>query len=194
MTKVFVNYSTGDEENVAAMLEKYLSDRFDSEVFFRASKSIPYGDDFRRALLEAARTSDALLAVIGTRWLTISENGQRKIDQEDYWTRREIVEAFAHGVRVIPVLIGSADLLTEKDLPPALVELATCQYARLRHRNLEGDLDLLATKLMELVPGLIEKEQPSGGPQVVNNASGNAQVGIQGIVHGNPRFDFGGKS
>lgn len=166
MTRVFVNYSTGDEENVAAMLEKHLSDRFDSEVFFRASKSIPYGDNFRQALLEAVRASDALLAVIGPRWLTISENGQRKIDREDYWPRREIVEAFAHDVRVIPVLIGSAQRLTDKDVPPELSELTDCQYARLRHRDLEGDLDHLAAKLMELVPGLTEKREPGCGVSI----------------------------
>lgn len=192
MTKVFVNYLTGDEENVAALLENYLSDRFDSEVFFRASKSIPYGDDFEQALLTAVRTSDALLAVIGVSWLTLTKHGQRRIDREDEWTRREIVEAFARGVRVIPVLVGAAERLTDKDLPPALAKLAKCQYARLGPRNLRGDLDLLAERLKQLVPGLTEKTPPGEGAQIVNNASGEARIGIQGVVHGNPTFDFGG--
>ncbi|MFC5749806.1 toll/interleukin-1 receptor domain-containing protein [Actinomadura rugatobispora] len=193
MTKVFVNYMTGDEENVAAMLDEHLSDRFDSKVFFRASKSIPYGDDFRPALLEAVRASDALLAVIGARWLADAEDGRRRIDREDNWTRREIVEAFDHGVRVIPVLVGSAGALTAEVLPPELARLAYCQYARLGHRNLAGDLDLLAAKLKELVPGLTEKERSAEGAHVVNNAHGNAKIGIQGVVHGDPSFDFGGK-
>ncbi|MEV1238471.1 toll/interleukin-1 receptor domain-containing protein [Nonomuraea sp. NPDC050022] len=163
MTRVFINYSTGDEENVAAMLDRHLSDRFDSSVFFRASKSIPYGDDFSEALLDAIHASDALLVVIGVRWLAADEKGQRKIDKEGDWTRREIEEAFASGVRVIPVLIGSVAPLREKDLPPVLAKLARCQYARLASRSVDKDLDLLGQRLMELVPGLSEKAQPGDG-------------------------------
>ena len=192
MAKIFINYSTGDEENVAAILDRYLSDRFSPEVFFRASKSIPPGADFQETLLEAVRTSDALLAVIGARWLAAGEDGRRRIDLEDDWRRKEIVEALAHRVRVIPLLVGRIPPLQEADLPPVLAPLAGLQYMKLDNRNLNGNLDDLAAKLVEIIPDLEEKQQ-SSTPQVVNHAYGDAKIGTQGISYGNTTFHFGGR-
>lgn len=194
MTTVFVNYRTSDEENVAALLEHALSERFASNVFFRASKSIKPGDDFEEELLKGVRTSSALLAVIGPRWLEVrDEHGVRKIDKASDWVRREIVEAFDLGIRVVPVLIGEAKPLPKDALPAGLERLATCQYVRLRSRDLEADLDRIAATLTELVPELRDaKVDPPAAGTVNNNAYGNARVGMQaGNVVGDINFgDF----
>jgi TIR domain len=187
MVDIFVNYRTGDEENVAALLEHELSQRFESGVFFRASKSIRLGDNYEEALPAAVRKSAALLSVIGPRWLDVhDEQGRRKIDNESDWTRREILEAFHCRIRVIPVLVGTARPLSANALPAELSELAVCQYARLRHRDVDDDLDGLADELGELIPDLRGKRAvapESGG--TVNNAFDQAQVGFQGNVTGN---------
>jgi hypothetical protein len=191
MADFFINYRTGDEENVPALLEHELSRRFETGVFFRASKSIPAGNDYEQALVTAVRRSTAVLAVIGPRWLEVRDEQQRrKIDNRSDWTRREILAAFENHVRVIPVLVGTARPLAAKDLPPALSELAVCQYVRLRSRDLEPDLDHLAAQLIRLVPELGDKKlrtPESGG--TVNNAYNDAQIGVQGTVMGN--VDFG---
>jgi len=194
MVDVFVNYRTGDEENVAALLEHELSRRFGPEVFFRASKSIPRGDNFEQALTTAVRKSSALLSVIGPRWLEVRDDrGRRKIDNASDWTRREILEAFHCRVRVIPVLVGSTRPLSADDLPAELSELAVCQYARLRQRDLENDLDDLANDLDVLIPDLRGKRAVAPEPGgTINNANDQSQVGIQGVVHGNVDFrNFG---
>jgi hypothetical protein len=192
MAEIFINYRTGDEENVAALLESALSHRFAPEVFFRASRSIELGDDYEKALVTAVRRSVALLAVIGPRWLEVRDaEGRRKIDVETDWTRREILEAFDNRVKVIPVLVGSVRPLSAADLPAELSELAVCEYTRLRNRDMTSDLDRLAVELAKLVPGLPDlRDQPKpAAPNIVNKASGNARVGIQGNVTGN--VDFG---
>lgn len=191
MAEFFINYRTGDEENVAALLEHELSRRFESGVFFRASKSITPGDDYEQELVTAVRRSVAVLAVIGPRWLEVNdEQKRRKIDNPSDWTRREILAAFEGHVRVIPVLVGTARPLAAKDLPPALSELAVCQYVRLRSRDLEPDLDHLALQLTKLVPELSEtKLRTPGSGGTVNNAYDDAQIGVQGTVMGN--VDFG---
>lgn len=191
MVEFFVNYRTGDEENVAALLEHALSRRFESGVFFRASKSIPPGDDYERALVTAVRRSTALLAVIGPRWLEVRDKqGQPKLDDAADWTRREILEAFGNRVRVIPVLVGKARPLAASDLPAELSELAVCEYLRLRNRDMEADLDRLAVELTRLVPELKDKKVLTPGTGgTVNNAYDDAQIGVQGTVMGN--VDFG---
>jgi len=198
MTDVFINYRTGDEENVAALLAPALSNRFAPEVFFHASKSIRFGDDYTQALPTAVRRSVALLAVIGTRWLDVRDGGgRRKIDDPADWTRREILEAFHHNVRVIPVLVGSARRLKAEDLPPELTRLAFCEYARLRSRDVDADLDRLAVELARLVPELRDRQNLPPGSVVVENvvenkAYDNSQVGVQGGIVFTGDFDFGG--
>ena len=155
MPAVFINYRTGDEEASAALIERELSRRFGSAKIFRAEKSIAPGDDIETTIMEAVRHCKALVAVIGPRWLTATgPDGRHAIDSHDDWTRRELVEARRHGVRVIPLLIGKVGCLTRSDVPSALGWLPGCKYLRLNYRDLDGCLDRLAEQLTELVPAL----------------------------------------
>jgi len=161
---LFINYRTGDEEGSAALIEGGLSRRFGNDKIFRASKSIRLGEDFEQVILRAVRRSNALIAVIGARWLTAPDgHGGRALDNEADWTRREIVEALMCDVLVIPVLIGGTPRLAKDDLPAALAELAVRQYERLDHRNVDADIIRLGDKLAQLVDGLDDAAAPADG-------------------------------
>ncbi|WP_039789751.1 toll/interleukin-1 receptor domain-containing protein [Actinoalloteichus spitiensis] len=174
MTRVFVNYRTGDEEMAATLIERELSRRFGSEVVFRDSKSIPPGADFEEALLSAVRSSEALLAVIGGRWLTAGSTAEgRAVDRDTDWTRREIVEAFRHDVRVVPVLVGGRTRLDREELPTELAPLVRCQYRTLDVRTANEDLARLADSLAEVLPGLAaaapdSEPRPPATPSTTN--------------------------
>ena len=160
MPDIFINYRTNDEEASANLIAKELGDRFGHNRVFRASRSIKLGEDYTRKLLDAVQDSKVLLAVIGSRWLTaVDEQGRNRLHNEDDWTRREILEAFEHGVGVIPVLVGSAERLRTSDLPPELSRLVNCQYHKLDHRSSEADLRNLGDRLIELVPSLGDNDQ-----------------------------------
>lgn len=153
MTGIFINYRVGDEPLSAALIDLELSRRFHTDLVFRASKSIPLGDDFVEGLLGAVRRSDVLLAVIGTRWLTVVDRkGNRRIDDEKDWVRRELAEAINCGIRVIPILVAGATMPTEQEIPVDLAPLARCQYLRLDHRNIAYDCAHLADELVHLMP------------------------------------------
>lgn len=194
MADVFINYRTGDEEIVAGLLHQALTSRFGPEAVFLAGRSIAPGDDYRQALLDGARSCRALLAVIGPHWLDRAANGERKIDRPDDWVKREIVEAFRHNVRVIPVLIGAKDRLAVEDLPPELEVLAFCQSLRLQLRSLQEDLGRLGAELIELVPGLKELEQTAAGEDghgagnTVHATAHHSTVGVQGVNYGNVHY------
>ena len=68
MAEVFINYRTGDGDEAAEFLASHLSDRFGKEHVFKASRSIPPGELFPRALIHAAQKSTVLLAVMGPDW------------------------------------------------------------------------------------------------------------------------------
>jgi len=102
------------------------------------------------------RTARLLLAVIGPRWLTATDpaTGRRRIDDPADWIRRELAEAFAAGVRVIPVLTDYAGLPGEADLPADIAALSRCQYRHLRRREPTTDLARVAADLISLDPVL----------------------------------------
>lgn len=151
MPRIFVNYRTGDEEMCAVLVERELSKIFGSANVFLASKSIPPGARFEERLLRGVWRSDALIAVIGRRWLDApNARGELALDSAEDWTRREIVEAFSHDVVVIPLLVGRVGRLKRGDLPAELAELAQVQYVRFDHRNPNAGLHDLRQRLAEL--------------------------------------------
>ncbi|MFF3271097.1 toll/interleukin-1 receptor domain-containing protein [Streptomyces chrestomyceticus] len=161
MPEVFINYRNGDEENTAAMIEKELSRRFGSEVIFRASKSIKPGEDYTHSLLSNVRRSSLLLVVIGPRWSSaLDGTGQRALENENDWTRKEILEAFTHGLLVVPVLVGRKMLpLKRSELPEALAGLADRQYRRFDYGSADDDLARLGNTVAELVPRLTDLDR-----------------------------------
>jgi tetratricopeptide (TPR) repeat protein len=147
---VFINYCGEDSYSYGALLYAELSRCFGPALVFLDSESIPGGADFVDQLLDQVRHARVVLAVIGSRWLTASGPKGRRIDDPADWIRRELTEAFAAGVRVIPVLTDDADMPTVADLPEELATLARCQYRRLRYRDASLDLARLTAELVDL--------------------------------------------
>ncbi|HEX5120381.1 MAG TPA: toll/interleukin-1 receptor domain-containing protein [Pseudonocardiaceae bacterium] len=197
MPDVFINFRHGDEDATAALIEHDLSDRFGSTKVFRDSKSIRAGDDFARELFAAVHDCKVMLAVIGDRWLT-NANGDRLLEREQDWIRRELLEARAFGVRVIPVLVGvHVRPLDKADLPLELAWLADMQHRPFSTRNTRSDLDRLAAELAELVPGLVE--HPSARPDSmprndISDVHGNVTIvgGDSGAVTNVSGHQFNG--
>ncbi|RXS86167.1 TIR domain-containing protein [Streptomyces sp. TM32] len=172
MADVFINYRTGDGNETAALIDNELSNRFGKDRAFRASKSIPPGTAYPDALLTSLRRSALLLAVIGADWINFRALG----DPED-WVRKEILEAFACGLPVIPVLAGrTTERLKKDDLPDELARLAELQSVRLDTQNAEADLRRLGDLVAEMVPELHDLEHaeaPVRDPGSVSNSAGD---------------------
>jgi hypothetical protein len=98
-----------------------------------------------------------------------------RLRNEDDWVRREILEAYAHGIRVIPILKGrKTERLNAVNLPAELARLAEVQYLRLDTRDNEADLRHIGDELADLVPSLKEAdraEQPAAPDGVRNSAN-----------------------
>lgn len=149
--RVFINYRNGDEPYGAVLVDTALCARFGSEVVFRASRSIRPGEDFAEAILGAVRESSVLLVVIGPRWLdAVDAHGRPRLHDPADWVRREILQAFESGVRVVPVLLN-ADLPQARQLPPALARLSGQQYLRLHYRYAPADLERLVDEVERLL-------------------------------------------
>jgi hypothetical protein len=180
VVEIFINYRTADEPYGAALIDNHLSAAFGDDVVFRAAKSIPPGEDFADRMLRAVRGATVLLAVIGPKWL-----GELKKRDAEWrrgpagdWVRREIGEAFEHGVRVVPVLMG-VPRLVPADLPADLARLAECQDVRIHFRDTATALPAFAARLCELIPDLSAKP-----PEVVKRSPVYAQ-NVGSVFNGN---------
>jgi hypothetical protein len=156
--EVFINYRTKDGKETAYVIDQALSGRFGTDSIFRAPKSIEPGANYIDALVNGVRRSSVLLALIGPDWLNAPDRkrpGRRALDGAEDWVRREIEEAFACGVLVVPILLGRhTEQLEPQHLPLPLAGLADCQYLQFSLRNAESDLARLGDRLAKQVPAL----------------------------------------
>jgi hypothetical protein len=144
-----------DSHSYGALLYTELVRQFGVDLVFLDCESIPAGADFADELLGRVRSARVLLAVIGPRWLASTDpTGRRRIEDPADWIRRELVEAFTAGVRVLPVLTDQAALPREAELPPDIAALSRCQYRHLRRREPTTDLARIVTDLTGLDPAL----------------------------------------
>jgi hypothetical protein len=153
---IFINYRGEDSQTAAALIDHELVNRFGNDQVFLDSRSIPAGVDFVEELLGRLRACSVLLVVIGPRWLTLTDQtGRRLIENPQDWIRREIVEAFTHNLRVIPVLTDGATLPRETDLPADIAALSRRQYVPLRRRYSAVDLAYLVKQITRTDPKLM---------------------------------------
>jgi hypothetical protein len=139
--KVFINYRREDDQGNAGRLY----DRLEAElgagrIFMDVEGHIKGGDDFVDVLRAQVAACDVLLAIIGPRWLTIAdETARRRLDNPDDWVRVEIAGALEMGKRVIPVLVGGAEMPRADGLPEPLKPLARRQAIRITPERFKAD-------------------------------------------------------
>ncbi|MDP9332726.1 MAG: tetratricopeptide repeat protein [Actinomycetota bacterium] len=132
---VFLSYRRDDSAGHAGRLADTLVQRFGSSRVFFDIGSIELGRDFLAATIEALARCSVVLALIGPRWLDArTAAGTRRLDDPDDYVRRELEVAFAHGVRLIPVLHSGCTMPVADDLPPSLRPLVRCNAFELIDR------------------------------------------------------------
>jgi len=118
--------------------------------------TIEGGDDFTQVIDQKIDASDTLVAVIGPRWLTVTDkSGKRRLDAANDLLRIEIERAIERGIRVIPALVGGAAMPAADDLPPGLRPLCERQAIEIRDATFHTD----AQELIDL----LEKTRRSDG-------------------------------
>lgn len=129
---IFISYRRADSDYPAGWLFERLAEHFGRARVFKDVDSLQPGDDFAEVITTAVSSCSALVAVIGERWLTITdEYGRRRLDNPEDFVRLEIEAALTRGVRVIPVLVNGAGMPRSTDLPPGLQGLVRRQAVEL---------------------------------------------------------------
>ena len=148
---VFISYRRDDGGSEAIALRDALRREFGEESVFMDTSSLQAGVVWADELQAGIEAAETVLAVVGPDWLRAGSNewGQRRIDQEQDWVRRELGLALTRSKRVIPVLVRGARLPPADVLPEGLKHLAGRQAIELRRDYWDHDIKLL---LAQIVP------------------------------------------
>lgn len=170
MAGVFVSYRRIDSSGSAGRLFDRLTNRFGREaVFMDVEGGIPRGADFSAAIARAVESADALVVVIGPRWLTCTDAaGRRRLDNADDWVRTEIEKGLERGIPVLPVLVDGASVPTADDLPDSLRPFAGRQCSEITNSRWNYDVGELLAQLEPVVvrpPAVDAVETPPSVPR-----------------------------
>ncbi len=160
---VFISYRREDSGGFAGRIYDRLTNRLGRESVFFDVDNIPPGMDFVDVLTERVGACDALVAVIGKRWISATDkNNQRRLDDPHDFVRIEIQAALERGVRVIPVLVEGAAMPKADDLPDSLKKLARRQGIEISHNRFDSDVERLTRALAMLEEELRQREAAEG--------------------------------
>ena len=77
--RIFMSYRREDTAYAAGWLFDRLARHFGRDQVFKDVDSIELGDNFVEVITTAVGSCEVLLALIGSRWLTVADrNGQRR--------------------------------------------------------------------------------------------------------------------
>jgi hypothetical protein len=143
-----VSYRRADSGVFALRIADRLAVEFGRKHVFMDVEALEGGDDFPNRLAKNLDTADACLVVIGPQWSSIvGPDGQRRLDSPTDYVRREVRLALDRGIKVIPLLVGGAQMPAEADFPPDLSSLARLHAVTLTSSNFVDDMEGLFTPL-----------------------------------------------
>ena len=107
MAGVFVSYRREDSAGWAGRICDHSQARLGADRVFMDIDDIPIGSDFTQVIDETLAQVDAVVVVIGRRWLAGTDaHGGRRIDGPADFVHREVRAALERDITVIPVLMA----------------------------------------------------------------------------------------
>src|SRR5689334_4017196 len=192
VSQVFLSYRVDDQPFAATLLDHELTREFGEDAVFFASRSIPLGADWEKTMFDAVAASDAMLAIIGSRWLdAVDDSGRRRLDLPDDFVRREIEAGLELGRQVIPGHLERRHRLDPDTLPASIRDLVKRQSLVVNFRSSKPDLARLTTELRRRIPGLrpstVEHRVAADLP-IADHSTHNTVNGVRGgmVIQGNP--------
>lgn len=171
MTGIFISYRREDSGPYAGRLYDALVSHFGQEGVFFDIDTIGPGEDFREVIQKTCSSCKVLLAVIGRQWATVCDkNGKMRLQSKNDTLRMEIASALQHGLRVIPVLVGGAEMPDESALPEDLQALAYRNAWDLSDKRFHNDVELLVEALKKTLGAALQNTSVSAPPKTPPSA------------------------
>jgi len=148
---IFVSYRREDAPGYAGRLCDRLQQQFGRDSVFVDVDTLEPGDDFVEKIRERLSTCDLMLAVIGRRWLAVTDaQGNRRLEQPGDYVRLEVETALARQIVTVPVLVEGATMPRPEDLPSPLRPFAQRQAIELSDTRWAYDIARLVTHIRRI--------------------------------------------
>ena len=152
MPGIFISYRRDDAAGWAGRLSADLREGLRGAAVFMDIDAIPPGVPYDDYIAQAVGSCDVLIALIGPHWLTVTDKaGRRRLDDPADLTRLEILAALQRNIRVIPALVGGAEMPAADELPDALKPLGRRQAYELADHRWNEDCARLVRVLKPIV-------------------------------------------
>ena len=174
--RVFISYRRDDSSGHAGRLADALTQRLGPKSVFQDVATIDVGRDFTDAIERALEDCEAVLVVIGPEWLGGAPSALPRLHDRDDFVRLELATALALDVRVVPVLVGGAELPLASDLPDDVKALAGRQAMVLRDDAWHRDIDGLIASLRG------ESEAPASSRRRITVLTGVGAVAVLAVA------------
>ena len=147
-------------------------------MFFRDVSEIGVGVDFVAHVERAVGASVALIAVIGPTWATASDERGRRLDVADDFVRVEIRTALSRKIRIIPVLVGGAEMVEDEQLPDDLKPLSRWNAIKIVEEYYDQGIEKLVRSLVPELGEPVAEGNAQQSDQKVNSLRGEAEAAI----------------
>jgi hypothetical protein len=178
--KIFVSYRQGTGTGLTDRLYQRLGETFEpGQLVFDVRNIMPELNNID-VLLNQVSECDVFLATIGKGW-------SRGLDDPRDYVRLEIEAALQQGKRIIPVLMGEAQMPRPASLPKTIQPLAIQQALRVRGERFASDVQELAKAIRQLPNGQVatsEGTDETPNPQIPAQGYGpHFEIGDDGIIN-----------
>jgi TIR domain len=177
VSQVFVSYRREDSAANARSIRDRLARELGDRNVFMDVDDLVAGQRFDEVLQKSLDRCDAVLVIIGPRWLQTLREKDRA-GATDY-VRIEVASALSRGILVIPVLVEHASLPAPLDLPEEIRSLVLHQKLDVSHETFGADIRRLLDAIDRhrgLRQGLVSRR--AMWPAAVVLASGAAGLGL----------------
>ena len=159
-----MSYRRKDSGRWIDKLQERLELRFGEDLVFRDLDDLRVGGDFLLQIREGIKSADAVLIVIGPRWIERGHDGSgARLHRQGDVLRREIEWALSNKkAAVIPVLVGGASMPDAKALPPSIRRLRAQQARSLGDASWDADCSALFEGLRGIIKR-VRRPQPLEG-------------------------------
>ena len=146
MQTVFISYRRATAAPYAGRLVDDL--RENGVPVFQDFDSTQPGAEYAEVINDAIEESGSFVAIIDRGWTGERRWPKgRRIDEPGDWVRREMAAALALDVRIVPVLVGDAEMPPADELPRPIRDVAARHAIELSNQHWSADLERLITVL-----------------------------------------------
>jgi hypothetical protein len=151
---IFVCYRQADSAYAARSVRDWLKWKMGEEIAaFLDTDGLDGGDLWKEVLDEQVRKCQVLLAIIGPKWIDITDElGNRRLDTPRDFVQTEIEIALSRKIPIIPVLIDETPWPKQKDLPGTIVKLIEFHHIKIHSRSFDTDAENLLRAVRKRLP------------------------------------------